>query len=99
MRFSQQFLHIGVIHFTKSLGYLGQDANIRVNAICPSYAKTLLTKDLDGLVEKWITVDQVVSAILLSIEDASLAGSIIRITPEYGIEIMHDRKRAKSAKM
>lgn len=87
----------GVVSFTQSLGYLGQDANIRVNAICPSYAKTLLTKDLEGLVEKWITVDQVVEAILLGIQDTSLSGSIIRITPEYGIDIVRDRKRGQTA--
>jgi len=32
----------GVIHFTRSLAYLKDEANIRVNAICPSYVDTPL---------------------------------------------------------
>lgn len=87
----------GVVNFTKSLKYLESD-RIRINAICPSYVKTPLTVGLQtsGGVEKWVDIKLVIDAFMMAIQDEALAGEIIRITPEFGIDIYRSGKRTSS---
>ncbi|KAG0344329.1 hypothetical protein BG004_004558 [Podila humilis] len=64
---------------------------IRVNAVAPSFADT---KIIDGSREYiyslngMVTVDQVVDAFMLLIEDDSYNGDIARVTPRYGVNVI-----------
>jgi NAD(P)-dependent dehydrogenase (short-subunit alcohol dehydrogenase family) len=79
----------GVVHFSRSLGYLGKKG-IRVNCICPSFVKTALTKEAleKGYpIPNWVELDLVIDAFMMAIQDDTLAGEAIRITPERGIDV------------
>jgi 15-hydroxyprostaglandin dehydrogenase (NAD) len=87
----------GVIHLTRSLQHWNQVYNIRVNAVAPSFVETNLTAPLFqkdspvyDLVKnvKLIPIEWVVDAMIQAIEDDSLSGDVIRVTPEYGITVI-----------
>ncbi|KAJ3219595.1 hypothetical protein HK099_004639 [Clydaea vesicula] len=90
----------GVVHFTRSLANLNDMHGIRVNAICPSFSPTPLIKSgsaaemLQGV--PLVSVDQVVDAFMLAIEDDSVYGKSIRITPQLGIDFYEFRKSKSS---
>jgi NAD(P)-dependent dehydrogenase (short-subunit alcohol dehydrogenase family) len=86
----------GVVNFSRSLGYLWKERGVRVNAICPSFAKTALTAQAEkvGLqIRDWVTVDLVIDAFILAIEDDTMAGEAIRITPKHGIDFPFRRSK------
>jgi short-subunit dehydrogenase len=88
----------GVVNFSNSLGYLSKTDNIRVIPICPLFAKTKMTAlALENGIEikQWVTVDMVIDAFVMGIEDESIAGESIRITPKFGIDIPSRRTRSK----
>ena len=66
--------------------------------ICPLFAKTGMT---DMAVEKgfpikeWITVDSVIDAFMLGIEDESISGEPIRITLKYGVDLPFRKRQTK----
>jgi NAD(P)-dependent dehydrogenase (short-subunit alcohol dehydrogenase family) len=83
----------GVVNFTRSLAYLAAECNVRVNAVCPSYADTpLIYRDgneemvavmkerLGGLVQP----ADVAQGVLELVEDDSRAGAIMRVTVRNG---------------
>ncbi|KAJ3218448.1 hypothetical protein HDU67_005544 [Dinochytrium kinnereticum] len=97
----------GVVGFTRSLGRtFTRETGVRVNAIAPAFAETGMTKDalkeatgeMRAMLNRigTITVAQVVDAFMLAIEDESLCGDVIKITPRHNAEV-HGRKQ--SAKM
>jgi 15-hydroxyprostaglandin dehydrogenase (NAD) len=91
----------GVVNFTKSLGYLGSKG-IRVNAVCPSFAKTALTDkavQAGFAIKDWVEVDLVIDAFMMAIQDSTLAGDLIRITPQYGIDIPSAKKMNITSRM
>jgi hypothetical protein len=46
-------------------------------------------------IKQWVTVDMVIDAFVMGIEDESIAGESIRITPKFGIDISSRRTRSK----
>ncbi|TPX36123.1 hypothetical protein SmJEL517_g01604 [Synchytrium microbalum] len=86
-----------VVMLTRSLAHL-KSQGIRVNAICPSFSPTggfvSNPNELDEFTKaRIVTVAQVVDAFEKAIEDDSLAGELIRITPEFGIDLYKSRKQ------
>lgn len=82
-----------VVHFTRSLGYLGQADNIRITAICPGFADTPLIADSKELIGENIaisggllTADRVADDVLRIVEwkDRSLSGAVIAISAKAG---------------
>jgi hypothetical protein len=74
---------------------LSNKEGIRVISICPFFAKTSLTEfalNRGFEIKQWVTVEMVIDAFVLAIEDESIAGEPIRITPKYGIDLPHRRK-------
>ena len=90
---------VAIVHFTKSLGFLDGESNIRVNAICPSFARTALIKNIEGIdelpEEVFVTVDAVVDAFMLAITDDSLAGDIVTVTSNKGVAVDGRDEEAK----
>ncbi|TPX31430.1 hypothetical protein SmJEL517_g05231 [Synchytrium microbalum] len=94
----------GVVMLVRSLEGL-KTQGIRVNAVCPSFSPTPLLssnprKDSNGQIPKFVQdrivpISLVVDAFEKAIKDESLAGAIIRITPEFGIDLYKQRKQAK----
>ncbi|KAJ3280824.1 hypothetical protein HK104_000384 [Borealophlyctis nickersoniae] len=91
----------GVVHFTRSLAQFAQSHNIRVNAICPSFSPTGILEDahrIYGSEMKKVTdaalvpVSLVIDAFEKAIEDESLAGACLRVTPQYGVDQYSWRK-------
>jgi NAD(P)-dependent dehydrogenase (short-subunit alcohol dehydrogenase family) len=79
----------GVVNFSRSLGYLAKERNVRVVAICPSFVKTKLTNEAiqNGFdIKQWVDIRLVTDAFMMAIEDSMMAGEIIRITPQKGID-------------
>ncbi|KAJ8329700.1 hypothetical protein BDV3_003694 [Batrachochytrium dendrobatidis] len=88
----------GVVNFTRSLGYLFTEQGIHVNCICPSFSdtpilNTLLGKSVPSHMK--VPISLVIDAFILGIEDQSLKGDVIRVTPEYGIDIVGRRRKSK----
>ena len=91
----------GVLRFSRSLHFLAPQRNIRVQAICPAFARTPILKSMDdktrALNEKAaggiLEVSEVVSAILKGI-DATEGGLAIRVTKRRGAELMAPGERA-----
>ncbi|KAG0339754.1 hypothetical protein BG000_001430 [Podila horticola] len=79
----------GVVGLTRS--FKDFPDNIRVNAVAPSFADT---KIIDGAREyitslnAMVTVDQVIDAFMLFIEDDSYSGDVARVTPKYGVSVI-----------
>lgn len=83
----------GVIHFCRSLAYLKDEANIRVNAICPSYVDTPLLHEFEtaGTTAQMAAVgvlqpEAVAEGLLELIRDDSRAGAVMRVTAARGID-------------
>lgn len=84
----------GVVNFTRSLAYLKQEANVRVNALCPSYVDTPLLDSLDPPAKQKITEqmggllspDLVAEGLLELVRDETRAGAIMRIITARGID-------------
>ncbi|KAI9034554.1 hypothetical protein DFJ74DRAFT_649855 [Hyaloraphidium curvatum] len=98
-----------VVHFTRCLAFLEPSYGIRVNAVCPSYSPTNIQKisrvgpvsevtekvtvGRDGRVAPQIHPEQVIDAFIHAIQDETIAGQAIRITPERGIEVQYLGKK------
>ncbi|HZQ34708.1 MAG TPA: SDR family NAD(P)-dependent oxidoreductase [Dehalococcoidia bacterium] len=87
----------GVIHFTRSLRHLYEEANIRVNAICPSFVDTpLVHRDgperLAALAgDATLLVPELVAQGLIElVTDDSRAGAVMRVTAQKGIDYARD---------
>ncbi|MEX0783071.1 MAG: SDR family oxidoreductase [Dehalococcoidia bacterium] len=82
----------GVVNFSRSLAYLAEEANIRVNAICPTFTETPLISNMDA--ERRAAVEASVGGVLQPediaagvielVEDDSRAGAIMRVTVRGG---------------
>jgi NAD(P)-dependent dehydrogenase (short-subunit alcohol dehydrogenase family) len=92
----------GVVNFTRSLGYLAKERDVRVIAICPSFVKTKLTNEAiqNGFdIKQWVDIRLVTDAFMMAMEDSMMAGEIIRITPQYGIDFPFRRNAKKVSKL
>ncbi|KAI8874323.1 NAD(P)-binding protein [Ramicandelaber brevisporus] len=94
------FCKVAVVHMTAGLAAYKEKYGIRVNAVAPYFAPTpLVLRELDGepnlrlLLEAsgWITVDQVLDAMVRGITDESLSGDILTITPDEGIQLVQEK--------
>lgn len=82
----------GVIAFTRSLGSLAEERNIRINAICPELVDTPLaergmgTEAMNELRESdsVLTPDQIAEVVVDVITDTTKAGEIIQVTASDG---------------
>lgn len=88
----------GVINFTRSLAYLATEANIRVNAICPSYVDTPLVWRVEGAKADEIAEplggllkpEDIAAGVIELIDDDSRAGAIMRVTMRGGRDYARD---------
>src|SRR5690606_256050 len=82
----------GVVNFTRSLAYLAEEANIRVNAVCPTFTDTPLVwrsgeervKEAMEQVGGILQPQDVAAGVIELIEDDSRAGAIMRVTVRGG---------------
>lgn len=82
----------GVVNFSRSLGYLAADSNIRVNAICPSFVDTPLVRrggeermqEVGKLVGGILMPEDIAAGVIELIEDDSRFGSVMRVTIRGG---------------
>lgn len=81
----------GVIHFTRSLGYLKKDDEIRVNTICPELVDTPLVAPMgDEYLAKAraegniLQPEEIAAAVIELIEDESRAGAVMTIMTAEG---------------
>jgi 15-hydroxyprostaglandin dehydrogenase (NAD) len=82
----------GVINFTRSLGHLAAESNIRVNAICPSFTDTPLVRrsgderveEMGRMVGGILQPEDIAAGVVELIEDDSRFGSIMRVTVRGG---------------
>ncbi|KAJ3126512.1 hypothetical protein HK100_010215 [Physocladia obscura] len=87
---------MGVVGFTRSLGWkIFKNQNVRVNGVAPTFAMTNMGKlaaqdpDLKKYVQaSSVPVSLVIDAFMRAIEDDTLAGDIVRITAEKGIDVL-----------
>ncbi|KAJ3022429.1 UNVERIFIED_CONTAM: hypothetical protein HDU68_009153 [Siphonaria sp. JEL0065] len=90
---------MGVVGLTRSLSWkLYKTQNVRVNGIAPTFAMTNLGKfaaqdpAMKKIVEvSTVPVSLVIDAFMRAIEDESLAGDILRITAQKGIDVLPKR--------
>jgi NAD(P)-dependent dehydrogenase (short-subunit alcohol dehydrogenase family) len=81
-----------VVNFTRSLAYLAAEANVRVNAIAPSYVDTPLVRqagdervrELTELMGGILKPEDVAEGVVELCEDDSRAGAIMRVTLARG---------------
>ncbi|MCI0889659.1 MAG: SDR family NAD(P)-dependent oxidoreductase [Chloroflexi bacterium] len=90
----------GVIHLSRSLGYLAAEG-IRVNAICPTFTNTPLVQaageaameamkqEVGGILQP----EDVAAGVLELINDDSRAGSVMRVTVRKGLDYAHEPRR------
>lgn len=88
----------GVVNLCRSLAHLAAESNIRVNALCPSYADTPLvwrdgaervravSERLGGLVRP----EDVALGAVEIVEDDSRAGAVMRVTVSNGRDYARD---------
>lgn len=83
----------GVVNFCRSLAYLHAEANIRVNAICPSFVDTPLlqragAEQVAALASGMdvLSPDIIARGLVELIQDDSRAGAIMRVTSQRGID-------------
>lgn len=83
----------GVVNFSRSLAYLAEESNIRVNAICPELVDTPMALVLgeDSLKELRQTggilrPEDIAAGVVELIEDDSRAGAVMSITIRAGQE-------------
>ncbi|KAI8916308.1 hypothetical protein EDD86DRAFT_185755 [Gorgonomyces haynaldii] len=71
----------GVVHFTKSLGYLAKTDGIRVNCVCPGFVKTPLSAPAADVYEikQWIPISRVTDAFMECIQNKDLKGDALAI--------------------
>lgn len=82
----------GVVNFTRSLAYLAEECDVRVNAICPSYVDTPLVRSAgDEAVEEVsrqvggiMQPEDVALGLIELVEDDTRAGAIMRVTIRGG---------------
>jgi len=86
----------GVVAFTRALAFLKEEANIRVNCVCPGFVDTPLPRRRLGDMppaerERWgaaleripmLRPEEVAEAVLELVRDGSLAGAVMAV--EYG---------------
>lgn len=92
----------GVVNFTRSLAYLAQEANIRVNAIAPSFVDTPLVRaggedrmrEMADLVGGILEPDDVAQGVVELVEDDSRAGAIMRVTVRGGRDFAREIRPA-----
>ena len=77
----------GVVNFTRSLGYLAEESNIRVNAICPELVDTPMALALgEAQLEELrrsggiLTPEDIVAGVVELIEDDSRFGAAMQVT-------------------
>jgi 15-hydroxyprostaglandin dehydrogenase (NAD) len=88
----------GVINFTRSLAYLGPEADIRVNAICPSFTDTPLVRrggedrieEMKAQVGGILQPEDIAAGVIELVEDDSRAGAIMRVTVRGGRDYARD---------
>ncbi|GJJ72333.1 15-hydroxyprostaglandin dehydrogenase (NAD) [Entomortierella parvispora] len=68
----------------------GPDHGIRVNCVAPAPADTPILDAVRDAVKNFpmVTVEKVIDAFMLVIEDDNISGDVARITPDEGIVIM-----------
>ena len=83
----------GVVNFTRSLAYLKDEANIRVNAICPSFVETPLLHRFETpeMAARFAEIgvvrpELVAEGVLELVRDDTRAGAIMRVTAARGID-------------
>jgi 15-hydroxyprostaglandin dehydrogenase (NAD) len=82
----------GVVNFSRSLAYLAEEANIRVNAICPTFTETPLIASMDparraaaeAAVGGVLQPEDIANGVVELVEDDSRAGAIMRVTVRGG---------------
>lgn len=86
----------GVINFSRSLAYLAEESNIRVNTICPELVDTAIALEVgeDVLEELRETGDilmpeEIAAGVLELIEDDSRAGAVMQITIQEDQEYVY----------
>ena len=90
----------GVVNFTRSLGYLAEESNIRVNAICPSFVDTPLVRrggeermqEMGRLVGGILTPEDIAAGVIELIEDDSRFGAVMRVTVRGGRDFARDMR-------
>ncbi|KAJ3393863.1 hypothetical protein HDU84_000826 [Entophlyctis sp. JEL0112] len=96
-----------VVGFTRSLGWkLFKTQGVRVNGIAPTFSMTNMGKLAAADPASTVPVSLVIDAFMRAIEDDTLAGDILRITAEKGIDVLPKRdlasvtgKKEKSANL
>jgi 15-hydroxyprostaglandin dehydrogenase (NAD) len=87
----------GVVNFSRSLAFLLEEANIRVNAICPSFVDTPLfwragpegvaaLSSQPGL----LSPEMVAQGLVELVHDDRRAGAVMRVTHQRGIDYARD---------
>lgn len=85
----------GVVNFTRSLGYLAGESNIRVNTICPELVDTKMAVALgEAQLEELrrsggiLAPEDIVAGVVELIEDDSRFGAVMQVTSSGGREYM-----------
>ena len=78
----------GVVNFSRSLAYLAEESNIRVNAICPELVDTSMALGLgeERLAGGILRPEDIAAGVVELIEDDSRAGAVMCITVRDGRE-------------
>jgi 15-hydroxyprostaglandin dehydrogenase (NAD) len=86
----------GVVNFSRSLAYLAEESNIRVNTVCPELVDTSIALELgeDVLEELRETGDilmpeEIAAGVIELVEDDSRAGAVMQITIQEGQEYVY----------
>ncbi len=77
-----------IVHMARGMKHLNDqkaEVKVRVIAICPSFSPTGIQQRIDLPL---VPSEMVVDAMMHGIEDTSIAGEAIRITPENWIEVL-----------
>jgi 15-hydroxyprostaglandin dehydrogenase (NAD) len=82
----------GVVNFSRSLAYLAEESNIRVNAIAPSFVDTPLVREggeermqeMAEMVGGILQPEDIAQGVVEIVEDDSRAGAIMRVTIRGG---------------
>lgn len=88
-----------IVHMVRGMKHLADPKNeykIRVNAICPSFSPTGMQTRVDLPL---VPSEMVVDAMMHAIEDTSIAGEAIRITPENGVEVQYFSSRGNKKRL
>ncbi|CAB3995881.1 15-hydroxyprostaglandin dehydrogenase [NAD(+)] [Paramuricea clavata] len=86
----------GVVAFTRCFKAAAQEQGVRVNCICPVFVQgTDMVNDsiaaspvFRNITQKvgFVTVDMVADGVIKTIEDDSLAGKVVTVSPQSGIK-------------